>query len=408
VFAFRFANKLIAQHTAYGLASTSHASGGNGSTQFNEISSQLRRLREGQAALQRLVAAHTHEEASGGGGGGAAATPASSPSSSYKPPSSKTKKPTKTLSEKSPILEGATGVKPDMEKYGERYSAAEIAARAPFEIEWDKHLSRKSKVLGFEGSSQTHEDEIVFHTFWNPTDETNGKKSGSNMKTYGRYLEFGALDGRKLSNTRYYDRFLHWSGVLIEPVAKNFKKLSKWRCGTEKDDNPNPAANICVNKAVCEKEGIVEFIGTAATAGMLDTMSEEHKAHHFWDKQRKHVYEVQCSRLDVILKDVGVTHLDFWSLDVEGAELVAMQTMDWTIPVQVVVVELDGKNKEKDEACRDVFRSKGFKLKGYIRQNDLWFDPHYEKKLKALGITPSFREHGNAAYEDQAWMKEAA
>ena len=45
---------------------------------------------------------------------------------------------------------------------------------------------------------------------------------------------------------------------------------------------------------------------------------------------------------------------------VEGAELTVLQTMDWSIPVLVWTIELDGSNLTKDDAVRALLRSKGY------------------------------------------------
>merc|ERR1712032_45476 len=59
--------------------------------------------------------------------------------------------------------------------------------------------------------------------------------------------------------------------------------------------------------------------------------------------------------------DAELRHVDLFSLDVEGAELAVLQTMDWQIPVCIWVVELDGQNQEKDEAVRQLLFEKGYR-----------------------------------------------
>lgn len=39
------------------------------------------------------------------------------------------------------------------------------------------------------------------------------------------FLEVGALDGETRSNTLYFERFLNWTGLLIEPDPLNFAQL---------------------------------------------------------------------------------------------------------------------------------------------------------------------------------------
>ena len=48
------------------------------------------------------------------------------------------------------------------------------------------------------------------------------------------------------------------------------------------------------------------------------------------------------------------------SLDVEGAELIVLNSMDWSIQVHVWMIELDGTNPAKDDAVRGLLRSHGY------------------------------------------------
>jgi len=43
----------------------------------------------------------------------------------------------------------------------------------------------------------------------------------------GFYVEIGANDGNTQSNTKHFELFRNWRGILIEPVPKTFKKLKK-------------------------------------------------------------------------------------------------------------------------------------------------------------------------------------
>ena len=66
---------------------------------------------------------------------------------------------------------------------------------------------------------------------------------------------------------------------------------------------------------------------------------------------------------------------------VEGAELIVLQTMDWSIPVLVWTIELDGSNPTKDRAVRALLRSKGYTFFARHKINDIFVR---NKKL-ALG-----------------------
>ena len=67
---------------------------------------------------------------------------------------------------------------------------------------------------------------------------------------------------------------------------------------------------------------------------------------HMLDKQSALVlrinndtFDVPCAPLGHLLNKAGVKQLDLGSLDVEGAELLVLKTMDWNIPVFLWLVE---------------------------------------------------------------------
>ena len=61
------------------------------------------------------------------------------------------------------------------------------------------------------------------------------------------------------------------------------------------------------------------------------------------------------------LRRFGIGSIDFWSLDVEGAELEVLKTADFSrLSVKVLMVELDGHNPEKDQAVTDLLAGAGF------------------------------------------------
>ena len=63
------------------------------------------------------------------------------------------------------------------------------------------------------------------------------------------------------------------------------------------------------------------------------------------------------------------------SLDVDGAELSVLKTFDWTVPIGVLLVELDGSNRDKDEAVRALLRSHGMRFAlriGFRKYSEVW------------------------------------
>jgi len=96
---------------------------------------------------------------------------------------------------------------------------------------------------------------------------------------------------------------------------------------------------------------MVHFRRPDAVDDGVISMSERHK-----EGVRR--FSLPCSRLGILLKNV--THIDIFVLDIDGGELEAIQTMDWSTTVDYWVVKLDGTNPQKDQAVRNLLISKGY------------------------------------------------
>lgn len=200
--------------------------------------------------------------------------------------------------------------------------------------------------------SQQGEDCYIFNNYINTQREN------------GTFVELGAMDGLRYSNTKFFEDTLKFNGVLIEPT-KQYNNLLKNR--------PNC---MCYKNAINNKEEEVEFLGDNATAGLVKTMATSFKNSHH--KENNNVYKVQGIPIKNLIKDLE--YIDLFSIDVEGGELVVLETIDWKIPIYVIVIELDSHNKDKDEKCRKILREKGFTFDISMGGNEFWINRNYFRK----------------------------
>jgi|TARA_B110000211_G_C14021455_1_gene527882 hypothetical protein len=82
-----------------------------------------------------------------------------------------------------------------------------------------------------------------------------------------------------------------------------------------------------------------------------------------------------------ILKAAGVRYVDFWSLDVEGAELEVLQGMDWSVPVRVLLIERNQHDRQIDA----LLKLRGFDYVREQRGNRVYANPGFEAAVAALG-----------------------
>ncbi|KAG1666481.1 hypothetical protein FOA52_004863 [Chlamydomonas sp. UWO 241] len=187
----------------------------------------------------------------------------------------------------------------------------------------------------------------------------------------GTFLELGGLDGLLFSNTYALEHKMGWKGVLIEPNPKGYLAITH-----------NRPHVFAVNAAVCKEPTRVHFVNSGAVGGVLEFMGDsfvkqwhpiladllpaERAAH-------SHVSAIMCVPLPSLLEHTSIKHFNFWSLDVEGGELQVLNAVDFNkLTFDVIVVEADGHNAEKDEAVRDLLESNGYEFDEHIASND-WF-----------------------------------
>ena len=207
--------------------------------------------------------------------------------------------------------------------------------------------------------SQAQEDEFLNNTIFK-------------NKQNGVYIELGALDGIQYSNTKFFEDTLNWSGILIEPHPHDFKKLQINR--------PN---NFLFNNLVsCHEEPLKYryFVNTnlSAVSGVENTLSQRHFDVYFennseWNKiQPQNSILITPTKLSEIVKLTNLTHIDLLSLDVEGHEYEVLQSWDFSVPIDVILLETLGFQPEKDELCRQILIAHNYTFLTKFKHNEIY------------------------------------
>ena len=170
----------------------------------------------------------------------------------------------------------------------------------------------------------------------------------------------GALDGDKFSNTYafYKSPDLKWKGVNIEVDPISYEKLVINR----KDDITN------IHAAVCSDPQTVHFArGTnSAVGGIWEFATSEYREKWWPGLTIEETVPVQCAPLQVLLNHelgFGNHFFDFWSLDVEGAELSVLQGINFDkVGFGIILVEShEGELLQMDEKIEELLDEKGYR-----------------------------------------------
>ena len=189
----------------------------------------------------------------------------------------------------------------------------------------------------------------------------------------GTYVELGALDGIRYSNTYVFHQDLEWQGVLVELSPANYANL--------KANRKHELA--VVNAGICDTEQIVHHmqVPDGAVNGIWEFAAPSFRE-HWWNgmSPEKDGLPIACRPLSYVLGNVSVPFFaDFFSLDVEGAELQVLSSVDFNKSAfGVLVIEADGQSHEKDGKIRKLLLSKGYRYLKNHERSDWYVNEHWE------------------------------
>ena len=180
----------------------------------------------------------------------------------------------------------------------------------------------------------------------------------------GFFLEIGAFDGVTGSNCLHFEKFMGWDGIAVEPSRTQFDFLRKnRRC-------------LTINKAVGFADATVEFIEVVEGPYMLSGVDSdefaETKSRLESDKVSRTVsYKVET--VSVMEMVNGRSEVDFISLDIEGAELKVLESIDFSaLRIHVIAVE---NNAIGTPIFRQFFDNIGYRYYDSFGHDEIYFHP---------------------------------
>ena len=87
-----------------------------------------------------------------------------------------------------------------------------------------------------------------------------------------------------------------------------------------------------------------------------------------------------------ILQESKLEYIDLFFIDVEGSELDVIKTMDWSIPVYIICIEMHPyKSRQKEQGeIRKTLTDNGFTYKKKIAEDEIWVNDSYFRKDKFI------------------------
>jgi len=187
----------------------------------------------------------------------------------------------------------------------------------------------------------------------------------------GFFVEIGAYNGIDGSNCYFFEKFLNWSGIAIEPSPTQFLALQKNRkCK-------------CVNKAVAKKSEKIEFIdvvkGYTQMSGINN--SSYQKTLEIINKDLRTVLDKKIIEAATFSEIVEYNYLiDYLSIDVEGGEMDILESIDFDLyKIKVLSIE----NNYPNEINYEKYLSeKGFCYIDNVGVDEIYFNKKYPINIK--------------------------
>lgn len=137
-------------------------------------------------------------------------------------------------------------------------------------------------------------------------------------RRHGVFIECGAANGEYLSNSLFFELHRNWTGVLIEGNPEYYRSL------LSKNRNAY-VVRACLS--TIPKPQTVSYRLRNLYSGISNSPSGRS-------------INVHCFPLNEITAALGIQHVDYLSLDVEGLESNILSTIDWSqLTIDVMTVE---------------------------------------------------------------------
>jgi FkbM family methyltransferase len=187
---------------------------------------------------------------------------------------------------------------------------------------------------------------------------------------HGFFVELGANDGIRQSNTFSFEKYLGYRGVLIEPYPENFIKCVENRSSKNFFFN-----GACVSFGYTDKQMTLLYsnLMTTPLQGEVDIENREEHAYQgekFLKGGKPFTFKAQVGTLtEILILAAAPRTIELLSLDVEGGEIEVLKGVDHErFRFKVICLEC----RDLD-AMREYLESNGYRLSKKISHHDYIF-----------------------------------
>lgn len=199
-------------------------------------------------------------------------------------------------------------------------------------------------------------------------------------KENGVFLDIGAHDGISYSNSFFFEKYLNWSGVCVEPNPPVYKKLVANRKAA------------CYNVCIGNSNEVVKFMSISGYSEMLSGMLSDYDAKHIHRIESEikekggssEIIDIEMIDVNTILDKEKIQQIDYCSIDTEGSELKIIKGFDFSkLDIKVIGIE----NNYNIQEIKDILTNNNYKFLVRIGVDDFYIkDTLYTHRLKLKSI----------------------
>jgi FkbM family methyltransferase len=146
------------------------------------------------------------------------------------------------------------------------------------------------------------------------------RKLAAFLPCEGTFLEVGGNDGYSQSNTYHLEKWLGWSGVLIEPIPELSARSRRVR-----------KRSVCYNLACVAPEHAgrpVQVLNRDLTSVALGQQAPAAETARLGRVHRGEIVNVGTATVSHVIDHSRIADVTFMSVDVEGAEIALLSGLD--------------------------------------------------------------------------------
>jgi FkbM family methyltransferase len=172
----------------------------------------------------------------------------------------------------------------------------------------------------------------------------------------GFFMDVGAHDGVSLNNTLYFEKNNNWTGINVEPIQNVYDSLVVNR--------PNC---INLNCAVCNNDGVADFISNSGYTEMLSGLKSEYDYRHInrlYNEVNSYggnteIIQVDTQKIETICDKYNIKHINYLSIDVEGAEFEVIKSINFD-KLFIDIIEFENNYNDVSKPIISYLESKNY------------------------------------------------